>query len=448
MEGKHLIIDNRFKLRKKLGEGSFGDVYKAFDITTKEHVAVKFETSKNHQQFANEIQALSSLSHIEGIPKPLSTGHYNSKQYIALELLGVSLDSKFKKYNNKFSLNCVTLIGLQMFKRLQNIHDMNYIHRDIKPSNIMIGRRNKGDNLTLYLIDFGLSKKYRDPLTKQHSLYGEKRQIIGNLKYSSLNAHLGIEQSRRDDLEACFNVLINCLKGRLPWECLEQDISNYYVVGIMKKITVEQICQGCPSEFVEILKYIRNLHFQDRPNYDYILELLNKIRVSNNFVLSFDWNHKSKRRVSNDFLAASLVPDKNVRRASAQIVLSDIQGLTKHNNKRRGSKRPKDSDSSNDDSISSCSPGISPIRLSIVNKEMQAVEDEKKEHEKENDGSFGFETPCFNIKVTFDDMKIEPEPAGEEENNEESQAICRQDTIKDSSYPEFHDRTLLFSVKD
>ncbi|OMJ88158.1 hypothetical protein SteCoe_9977 [Stentor coeruleus] len=455
MEPKHIIIDNKYKISKKLGRGSFADVYKAFDIVKKEHVAIKFETISNHQQFLNEIQALSSLSLIEGVPSIISSGQYNNKQYIALELLDKSLDDKLKKYNKAFSLNCVTLIGLQIIKRLQNIHDMNYLHRDIKPSNIMIGRKKKAKNSILYLIDFGLSKKYRDPFTKQHSLYGENRQIIGNLKFSSLNTHLGIEQSRRDDIEACFNVLINCLKGSLPWDCSNQEFSNFLVLGIMKKVTIEQLCKDCPNEFIEIFKYIRALHFQDNPDYEYIIELLHKIRINNKLTLIFDWIPKEKRRVSNDHLAVSSMIhlQNNVRRSSAQITMNSIKKLTKspkHNNEKSSHK---DSDSSYYASVSSNTNSASQLSSSNGEKDLLASEEEEEEekknkhlvdkHKKKSSGVSDTNSDLEEIKssngVTEKKMQIYIEAFTK---SIETKIICRKDTLKDSSYPEIHNRSL------
>ncbi|OMJ75369.1 hypothetical protein SteCoe_25483 [Stentor coeruleus] len=426
METKKTIIDNRFKLLNKLGESKSSEIYKALDLTSNTQVALKFETIQNRQQFPVEIQALTNLSTIKGIPKLLATGAFNNKQYLVMQLLDSNLESKFKKYNNKFSLNCVTSIGLQMIELLKNLHDMNYIHRDIKPANIMTGKKSKGENLLLYLIDFGISKKYRDPITKQHSLYAEKRSIIGSITYSSLNAHLGIEQSRRDDLEACMNVLVYFLKGKLPWECSEQEISNYFIVGIMKKATIEQICKDCPSEFVEMLKYLRSLHFQDRPNYDYLLEIINRIHTNSNFSLHFDWTHKTKKTGNDDFLAVGLDNKSNPRRASAQIILTDINGLTKKQNKKKSRKvkSNKESDESNEISCDSDSPCPSPVRLKLS----------KNEEESKNLAEYRI--------VVNGDMHAGMNTRNEdrEEDEDDIQALCRKDTIKDTKYPEFNDR--------
>ena len=385
MEPKKQVIDKKYRLIKKLGEGSFGEVYKAIDINTKEKVALKFETTNNHAQLNNEIQAYESLCNIEGIPKLHFSGFHNNRPYLVLDLFESSLDSKFKEYNHKFSIRCVVLIGIQMLKILEHIHERNYIHRDIKPANIMIGRKSKSN--MLYLIDFGLSKKYRDPIIKQHTLYREKRQLIGNFEYSSLNAHLGIEQSRRDDIESAFYLMLKFYKGKLPWDSLMQEAASSNKLGFIRKITVEQICDSCPGQFLEMLKYIRGIRFEERPNYEYVKQLLGDLANENECDLEFDWIKPKEIKVTKNCTLRPMPKNREFRRASALIVLESL--LIDQSN----AKSNPDEDSN---SSSSSSGGSTPI-----------IPDRKSHSQCDQESDTMFE-------------------------------LRRKATIKDTNYPEFH----------
>ena len=78
-----------------------------------------------------------------------------------------------------------------MITRLHFCHSKNYIHRDLKPDNFLIGVA-KNSHI-LYLIDFGLAKRFRDKKTHQHIPYRENKNLTGTARYASINAHLGIE---------------------------------------------------------------------------------------------------------------------------------------------------------------------------------------------------------------------------------------------------------------
>jgi casein kinase 1 len=120
--------------------------------------------------------------------------------------------------------------------RVQEIHENNIIHRDIKPENFLVSRQGSASANSIYVVDFGIAKLYRDPITKQHIPYRERKSYTGTARYISTNAHLRREQSRRDDLEALGHVLIYFLLGSLPWQGLKATTNEqkYVKIGEMK----------------------------------------------------------------------------------------------------------------------------------------------------------------------------------------------------------------------
>ena len=104
----------------------------------------------------------------------------------------------------------------------------------------------------VYLIDYGLAKKYIDPKTGQHVPFKEGKSMTGTARYTSLNTHLGYEQSRRDDLEGLAYVLIYLVKGKLPWQGVpgQTKAEKYANITAMKRdIPFEKIAYNLPIEF-------------------------------------------------------------------------------------------------------------------------------------------------------------------------------------------------------
>lgn len=142
------------------------------------------------------------------------------------------------------------MVAKQMLSRVQTIHEKNLIYRDIKPDNFLIGRPGSKTANVIHVVDFGMAKQYRDPKTKQHIPYRERKSLSGTARYMSINTHLGREQSRRDDLEALGHVFMYFLRGGLPWQGLKAATNKqkYEKIGEKKQTTaIKDLCDGFPG---------------------------------------------------------------------------------------------------------------------------------------------------------------------------------------------------------
>ncbi|KAI8560869.1 hypothetical protein RHMOL_Rhmol04G0289200 [Rhododendron molle] len=214
------VIGGKFKLGRKIGSGSFGELYLGVNVQTGEEVAVK------------------------------------------------------------------------LINRVEYMHSRGFLHRDIKPDNFLMGLGRKANQV--YAIDFGLAKKYRDLQTHKHIPYRENKNLTGTARYASVNTHLGVEQSRRDDLESLGYVLMYFLRGSLPWQGLKAGTKKqkYDKISEKKMLTpIEVLCKSYPSEFISYFHYCRSLRFDDKPDYSYLKRLFRDlfIREGYQFDYVFDW---------------------------------------------------------------------------------------------------------------------------------------------------------------
>jgi serine/threonine protein kinase len=186
---------------------------------------------------------------------------------MVMELLGLSLEDLFNKCRRRFSLKTVLKIGDQMLERIETLHSRHLIHRDIKTNNFVIGVGQKAS--VVYCVDFGMSKRFRDPKTLQHTPYCDWKSLSGTPRYASINNHLGIRPTRRDDLEAIAYILIYFLKGSLPWQGLKAKTEKEKYKLILRKkqeTTISELCHGCPIQFADFIAYTRSLKFDEGPD--------------------------------------------------------------------------------------------------------------------------------------------------------------------------------------
>ena len=181
----------------------------------------------------------------------------------------------------------------QVIYRIEYIHNKNFIHRNLSPDNILIGRKN--NKSFLYLIDFIFAKRYYNPKTGEHIPFKDGKTMLGNARFASINTHLGIEQSRRDDIESLGYILVYFMTGRLPWQGIKAiDSKEKYEKIKDKKIatTLDSLCYGLPKEVQMFLEYAKKLKFEDKPHYSNLRNLIKEMAIKNSIDFNynkFDW---------------------------------------------------------------------------------------------------------------------------------------------------------------
>ncbi|EGG23880.1 protein serine/threonine kinase [Cavenderia fasciculata] len=264
-----LKIAGKYRMGRKIGGGSFGEIYLGTNIATNEEVAIKLEPAKAvHPQLLFESKLYKIFAGGIGIPSVKWFGFDGDYNIMVMDLLGPSLEDLFNYCGRRFSLKTVLMLGDQMIRRIEFIHANNFIHRDIKPDNFLMGIGKRGH--VVNLIDFGLAKRYRDPRTHQHISYRENKNLTGTARYASLNTHQGIEQSRRDDIESLGYVLMYFNRGSLPWQGLKAYTKRekYEKICDRKAHTeIEVLCQGFPR-----IKLLREMFVREGFKYDYMFD--------------------------------------------------------------------------------------------------------------------------------------------------------------------------------
>ncbi|KAF9427624.1 casein kinase I [Podila epigama] len=260
------------------------------NLLNNQQVAIKFEPRKSDApQLRDEYRTYKILAGSTGIPNAFYFGQEGLHNILCIDLLGPSLEDLFDMCGRKFTIKTVV-----MLYRVQTIHEKNLIYRDIKPDNFLVGRPHSKHANLVHVVDFGMAKQYRDPKTKQHIPYRERKSLSGTARYMSINTHLGREQSRRDDLEAMGHVFMYFLRGGLPWQGLKAATNKqkYEKIGEKKQSTpIKELCEGFPEEFSIYLNYVRKLSFEETPDYDFLRDLFTKALKSMNEVEDgvYDW---------------------------------------------------------------------------------------------------------------------------------------------------------------
>ena len=255
------------------------------------------------------------MTYLKGpnIPLIKSYGYSGDYNILVMQLMDKSLEDIFNK-RKKFSVKTTCMKGYQMVSVLQYIHDRHIIHRDIKPDNFVMGANE--NNAHLYLLDFGLAKKYRSSRTLIQYPLIKKKKLTGTARYASIHALEELEQSRRDDLESVGYVLMYFLRGGLPWQGLKiKSKEDRYkkILAKKKETSSEELCKGFPEEFRAFVEYTRNLDYTEQPDYDLLknkfVNLVTK-KLGENFDYIYDWTTESDLKKRKDEII-DLAPSTN-----------------------------------------------------------------------------------------------------------------------------------------
>lgn len=300
-------VGGKYRLTHKLGCGSFSTIYLASDIMNEDKLACKMELINSSPQFLiQEAKMLKSLSGLGRFPEFKWYGEEGDYNWLLMGLLGPSLDDLFYFCDKQFSLKTGLILFDQALQWLELLHENHIIHRDIKPENFWIGveeksMKNNPDQQTkqlmnseiLHILDLGLSKYYRDPITQNHIEFKEGKGLNGTPRYWSINAHKGYEQSRRDDLQALGYVIIYFLKGSLPWQGIKEknkDKKSSLIWNSKEEsIRSGSLFENLPWQFKEYFDLVLALKFDETPNYSKLRRIMKELFYDKGYSYNFDW---------------------------------------------------------------------------------------------------------------------------------------------------------------
>lgn len=282
-------------LGERLGKGSFGEVYFGKHKWTHRPVAIKLEPLEARTRILeHEAEVYKAIYNPNaGIGQCHFYGIEGDYAVLILDLLGKSMGGLLNDCKGKFSLKTVLMVADQMISRLEYLHEHNFIHRDLKPDNMVIGRGHQKNQI--YLIDYGLAKKYRS--CNKHLNFKEGGKLVGTARYASVNSHCGYQLSRRDDLISLAYILVYFVKGKLPWQKVKgksKDEKYDNIRKLKQNLGATAICSGLPKEFTMYLNSCEKLRFEERPDYNYLRGLFKSVfrRENYEYDLMFDWNPK------------------------------------------------------------------------------------------------------------------------------------------------------------
>ena len=271
----------------KIGEGTFGNVFYGINLENSIPFAVKIFKNKkyNDSSFRREINNIELFRNQKFFTKIYYSEFSDKNKIIVQTLLGPNLKTLTDLCGGKLPLYTILSIGIELLKRIEIIHSLGIIHGDIKPSNILYGNFTANNTIekdSLYIIDYGLSKKFLT-CKNRHIKYSMEKKISGTYEYCSHHA-LNFEKiSRRDDIESLFYTLIKLYRGELPWTKYAKEYTGETKIEKIRECNFncepKLLLEGMPELFEFIYKNILMLDFDEKPPYDIYITLFQKEKL-------------------------------------------------------------------------------------------------------------------------------------------------------------------------
>lgn len=243
---------------RRLGSGAFGRVHVAevggVRVAIKEARTDVDGACRNLRYEARVLRELNGRG-CAGVPSLLGVASRGAGVFLTLSHVGTDL-SRLVLARGRLRRRAVWAIARATLARLRGVHEAGYVHRDVKPHNICVD-----DARHVHLIDFGLAKKYVD---RGHIEFQSSRPFLGTQRYASINAHLGVQHSRRDDLMSLGYTLLWALRGRLPWQDMGTGRDDRLEVCRLKC----HLSYGDDEAPVRgLVEHARSLGFAEAPDY-------------------------------------------------------------------------------------------------------------------------------------------------------------------------------------
>ncbi|EYC02089.1 hypothetical protein Y032_0102g3478 [Ancylostoma ceylanicum] len=291
-----------WRVIKLLGSGGFGDVYKVVkhNDPDKTESAMKTEMVIGDRRMLRlkiEVMVLMKC-HEQTDPQCkqhfvafVDRGKTAKFKFLVMGLVGKSLeDIRRDVLGHNYSRSTVIQCSIQTLIAVRDLHGIGYLHRDIKPQNYAVGLGEQQN--TVYMLDFGIARKYTVGETKEVKLARAKVSFLGTVRFASRACHKCIEQGRKDDLESWIFMVFELFDDAngLPWKRADRS----KVVPLKEKFFKNQITKCykvVPADFKRIVEYIDGMKYADEPDYIYITNSLNAIAKENKIDLNkkLDW---------------------------------------------------------------------------------------------------------------------------------------------------------------